>query len=252
MRHEIDRSVMVKLQRLRLALLATGVLVLLIAAALRTVQAEGYQSPQSIRTAILDFAARQDFGGSEQAEVEVGQIDPRLRLQSCAHPLEVFFNSQQRRQMARAFVGVRCSEPAPWKIYVPISLRVFGEVAVASRPLQRGQVLRSRDLRFVRRNLAELPGGYLTRPEEVVGMELSRPTPAGAVISPLALQQPDLIHRGEQVALIIDSSAISVRMRGKALADAALGERLRVKNTSSGRVVEGVVSAPGEVTVNHR
>jgi flagella basal body P-ring formation protein FlgA len=42
---------------------------------------------------------------------------------------------------------------------------------------------------------------------------------------------------------------MEVRMNGTALEDASVGETIKVKNSSSQRVVEGVVEAPGIVKV---
>lgn len=208
------------------------------------------QSPQSIREAIVEFAEAQDFGGHETAKVVVGQIDPRLRLKRCERALQVFFNSQQKRASSRAFVGVRCELPAPWTIYVPINLEIYAEVAMTRHPLRRGHRLNASDLLMSRRNLAALPSGYFTDPAALIGMETSRQLAAQTVFSPYSVKQPKVVQRGEQVALVIESGSISVRMRGKALDSAALGERVRVKNNSSGRVVEGHVSAPGVVKVS--
>jgi len=210
------------------------------------------QNVEAVREAIRAFAREHDFGTSEQAHVVVGHIDPRLRLRQCETPLQVSFNSQQRRSSARAFVAVRCAAPAPWSIYVPIDLQLFGEVAVSRRPLPRGAVLDSADLQLVRRNLANLPGGYFTDLDELVGMQLRRPLANNAVLSPNGVVPPKVVRRGERVALLIDTGAISVRMRGTALADAARGQRVAVRNASSGRVVEGIAQGPGVVTLNPR
>ncbi len=210
------------------------------------------QNVEAVREAIREFAREHDFGTAEQARVVVGHIDPRLRLRQCETPLQVAFNSQQQRNSARAFVAVRCAAPAPWTIYVPIDLQLFGEVAISRRPLPRGAVLSAADLQLARRNLANLPGGYFTDPSELVGMQLRRPLAGNSVLSPNSVVPPKVVRRGERVALILDTGAVSVRMRGTALADAARGERVAARNASSGRVVEGTASAPGVIKLNPR
>lgn len=209
------------------------------------------QDVAEIRQAILDFAQQQDFGTAERAKVSVGQIDPRLRLQRCDTPLHVAFNGQQRRISSRAFVAVRCDIPTPWTIYVPISLEVFGEVAISRHPLRRGSILHASDIMLARRNLATLPGGYFSDIQTLVGMEVRRPLVGQAVISPHGVSAAKLVRRGERVSLVVDSGGITVRMAGTALADAARGERVSVRNTTSGRVVEGWVKSSGVVTLGH-
>ena len=50
--------------------------------------------------------------------------------------------------------------------------------------------------------------------------------------------------------MVAEVGKMEVKMNGMALSDASLGQRIRVKNSSSKRVVEGVVDAPGIVRVN--
>jgi flagella basal body P-ring formation protein FlgA len=71
----------------------------------------------------------------------------------------------------------------------------------------------------------------------------------GAVISPSALKSMKVVARGQVITLLAKAGTMEVRMSGKALASAALGQRVKVKNLSSKRVVEGVVESPGVVKV---
>jgi flagella basal body P-ring formation protein FlgA len=69
------------------------------------------------------------------------------------------------------------------------------------------------------------------------------------VITPAVLQPAVVVQRGQTVRLVIEQPGISIAAAGTALADAARGDRLRVRNTSSGKVVEGTVGADGIVRV---
>ena len=51
------------------------------------------------------------------------------------------------------------------------------------------------------------------------------------------------------MTLLAGTDGLEVRMRGKAMGNAAAGERLQVTNISSGRRVEGVVLADGSVRI---
>jgi flagella basal body P-ring formation protein FlgA len=77
---------------------------------------------------------------------------------------------------------------------------------------------------------------------------VKRTVPAGTVLAPAALVYPELIARGALVTLVSGSGAIRVKSEGVALAGARVKERVRVRS-ASGRIVEGVVEASGEVRV---
>lgn len=78
---------------------------------------------------------------------------------------------------------------------------------------------------------------------------MTRPLPAGAVLTPAAIASPRIIQRGDRVLLTADVGGISVRVGGQALMHGTLGDRVRVRNLSSQRVVEGLVLADGTIDI---
>jgi flagella basal body P-ring formation protein FlgA len=63
------------------------------------------------------------------------------------------------------------------------------------------------------------------------------------------LKQAKRVKRGNQVEIIAISQGLQVRMMGKALADGGLGDRIKVKNLNSGRVITGTVAGTGLIHV---
>jgi flagella basal body P-ring formation protein FlgA len=55
------------------------------------------------------------------------------------------------------------------------------------------------------------------------------------------------VKAGDQVQLVSRLDGIEVRASGIALGSGDSGSRLRVRNGSSGKVVDAMVTAPGEV-----
>jgi flagella basal body P-ring formation protein FlgA len=91
--------------------------------------------------------------------------------------------------------------------------------------------------------------GILYDPEQIVGMELTRQLNAGSPIKANYLRPPKVVKRGQQVVLVAGSGGLNVRMKGKANGDAAVGERVRVTNTSSGQQLEGIVNQDGSISI---
>lgn len=194
------------------------------------------------------------YGLSEaQAEYDNPQIameplDSRLRLEECASELEAFSNTHSRG-LGNQTVGVKCHDPVAWTVYVPIKVKVFQSVVVASRPLAAKHIIRKGDLRIKQQDITAIRQGYIHETAHAVGQQLKYSVAQGTVISPKSLVTQKLVHRGEQIVLVAIAGAMEVRMSGIALSDATQGQRVRVKNISSERVVEGVVDAPGIVKV---
>ncbi|MBK1691551.1 flagellar basal body P-ring formation chaperone FlgA [Ectothiorhodospira mobilis] len=203
---------------------------------------------QAAARAYLQEVAQDHHGAGVQVRVVPGRLDPRLRLRACGEPLQASL-PPGARLMGNTTVGVRCGGPAPWRLFVPMEVRVSGEVLVSRRPLPRDTVLSRDDVRLERRDLDGLHSGYLVDPQRVQGMVLRRSLQAGTVLTPQLVEPRQLVHRGQKVTLMAQNPAISVRVRGEALGDGAYGERVRVRNLSSGRVVEGRVLSSGVVGV---
>ncbi|MBN1240171.1 MAG: flagellar basal body P-ring formation protein FlgA [Gammaproteobacteria bacterium] len=181
-----------------------------------------------------------------RVEVAAARLDPRLRLAECAVEPETF-DAPGQRPGAHLSIGVRCPAAPAWSLYVPVTVDVTVDVVVLGSAVGRGETLRAADLRREPRNVSRLAGGYLTRLEDAEGMVLRHTVPAGSVLAARFIERPTLVERGQRVRLITRSGNISVRSDGEALANAAEGDRVRVRNLSSRTVVEGVVGADGAV-----
>jgi flagella basal body P-ring formation protein FlgA len=180
--------------------------------------------------------------------VEAGFLDPRLKLASCSVPLEAFLNRGARIRHATT-VGVRCSGGQRWKVYVPVSIVTTAVVAVAARHLPPGSAIAADSIRFERRDVTRNRKGFYTALAAVEGFRVTRPLMAGQVLAPDALAADNVIRRGQTVTLTVANAALRINMSGKALADGAIGQRIKVENSSSGRVVEGVVRSREHVEI---
>jgi flagella basal body P-ring formation protein FlgA len=206
------------------------------------------QSLASISEQVENFLLTPYKEQEQAVEVQVGSLDPRLRLAPCGTELEVF-QPTGARPLGNTSVGVRCPAPRPWTIYLSATVRVFDQVQVASRPLPRGTILSAADLRSERQDLTTLSGGYETSSARVVGKQLQRPLRAGEVIPSRALSSALVIKRGEQVSILARQGGMEVASSGIALHNAAMGERLQVRNRSSQKLIEGTVIAAHKIEI---
>lgn len=206
------------------------------------------QSIESISEAVREALSQQIVEDHDAYQFTIEHIDPRLRLAICQQPLEVFQQSGNLNG-GRVTVGVRCPEPA-WLIYVPVSVQFSQSVVVLTRPVQRGDFMTPDLLMLQTRDVARLPKAYLTDLTQALGKQAQRALAAGSVLNRHDLSEPLLVKRGQHVIIEAVSPAFSIRMNGQALADGALGQRIRVKNTSSGRVIEARVVQANVVNVD--
>ncbi len=211
------------------------------------VNAEALQSLAAIESAVKDFVGEslRDAGDSE---FTLGRLDPRLRLAACANALKMRF-SHEAHTGGRNAVEVRCEGDRPWSIYVTVDVARFAEVVVSTRGLLRGAVIGSDDVVLARRRISSARLDYLSDAATAVGRVATRAIGPDQILGAANVMLPRLVKRGDEVTIASVGSAISVRVRGQALKDGGLGERVSVRNLNSKRVVEGVVNADGMVVV---
>ncbi len=216
--------------RLSLRLLAPALLLCAAAAG----ASGGFQPVQSIRDAAL--AALSDPRGAEAS------LDPALRMPRCAEAL-------QARQTGAGTVEVGC--PSGWRLFVPVRMDRSQEVLVLVRGVAAGEPITADMFTVERRDAGRIAGAPVADPAGAVGRVARRVLSAGSVLTAGDLVAPRLVRRGDNIALVARNNGVEVRMAGRALGDAGERERVSVENLSSRRVVQGVVTAQGDVVVGY-
>jgi flagella basal body P-ring formation protein FlgA len=181
-----------------------------------------------------------------RVQAKASALDPRLEIRACEVPLSASV-ANETRPMPRMTVQVRCAQADGWNVRVSVQLSVFRQVLVASRPLIRGDGLVAADVRAEERDITRLGYGYIETFDQLSGRALARPLSAGSVLTPAALGGRRMVRAGDHVELIALLDGIEVRAAGIALGSGDSGARLRVRNGSSGRVVDAEVRGPGQV-----
>ena len=210
-------------------------------------QADSIQSLAAIESAVKGFVA-QSVGEAGDSEFILGRLDPRLRLAACDAALKMRFSREPRGGGPNA-VEVRCEGSRPWSLYVTVDVARFAQVVVASRGLLRGAVIMADDVVVARRRIDGTRMDYLSSATSAVGRVAARAIGPDQILGAANVTMPRLVKRGDEVTIASVGSTISVRVKGQALKDGALGDRVSVRNLNSKRVVEGVVNADGMVVV---
>lgn len=183
----------------------------------------------------LDAAQHQAPG--RRVVVQVGALDPRLRLTPCQRTQPYLAGSQRLWGPSR--VGVRCVQGASaWNVFVPVNVKVFGIASVAAAPLQAGTVLAASDLSQAEVDLAENVSNALGDPAQAVGRTLLRGIAAGQALRESHLRPRVWFAQGDEVRLVARGNGFHAVATGQALTPGIEGQPARAR-TGSGRVVVG-------------
>jgi len=206
------------------------------------------ESPSRIAKSTERFVRNKLVGHYDDAQINIRPVDKRLRLTRCQRNFEFFF--AQEKYLGNTSVGVRCPDNKPWTIYVPVSISAYDDIWVMKENLDRGSIISLDHIIKERRDLSRYPQGFLTNANEIIGMAAKRRLRSGLVLRSVLLEKPKIIKRGDTVTILAKSKGLEVRMTGKALMNGANGQRIRVRNILTRKIIHGVVTANGLIRVN--
>jgi flagella basal body P-ring formation protein FlgA len=138
----------------------------------------------------------------------------------------------------------------------PFSVPVMGRVAfkrhvpVLVRRLEGGTTIGANDIDWAYVPEDRVNMTVATEASQLIGHELRRDTDEGELIHTNDVMPPRLVTRGGLITMKIETALMLVTVQGKSLQDGAQGDVVRVLNTQSNRMLEGIVSGPGTVTIN--
>jgi len=204
-------------------------------------QAEG-----GIEVRVHEFLHRQVAGLPGEVSIELAPLDPNSQLPACA-ALEVFLPAGTRA-WGRFSVGVRCDSPVTWTAYLQARVAVVADYLVAARPLRAGQVLGPADLGARRGDLTALSDNLLTDPTQAVGHHTRIAVAAGSPLRGDMLRVPHAVRQGQNVTVLGVGAGFRVASEGRAMNNAAPGEKVRVR-LADGQVVTGTAQAGGTVAL---
>ena len=185
----------------------------------------------------------------DSTQVQIKSLDKRLQLHKCEIPLQGFW-PPGASQVGHSTVGIRCNDKKPWKIFVSVQIKQFEQVWVTTSAISRGTILSNKNVAVENREISFTHSEYFNQQHSPLGLMAKRPLRKGDIIQVLALEKPMAVKRGDRVVVVARLNGLEIRTAATALSSAAEGDRIRVRNLSSNKELEGILSKNSVVQVN--
>jgi flagellar basal body P-ring formation protein FlgA len=121
------------------------------------------------------------------------------------------------------------------------------DVLTWSRNIAAGEIVQPQDLIWGKAALS--PADAPSDPEALVGLAARRPLRAGAAAASRDVAAVQVIKAGEIVTLVFEDDGVSLALQAKAMTGGGVGETINAQNTSSKKIVQAVVTGPGQARV---
>ncbi|TYL47132.1 flagellar basal body P-ring formation chaperone FlgA [Marinomonas sp. IMCC 4694] len=163
---------------------------------------------------------------------------------------DIQVKNQRPDAIKRTNYEISCQTPA-WTSYIPVTQSITIEAIKTSTPITRGHVINRGNTTTVEVDISNLRGHIFTPKNTPYGLIASRNLRINTVITDNLIDQPTLVKKGDSVLITASSGSITVKMNGIALESGSKGQQIRVKNTSSERIIYAKVVTNSEVLVNY-
>lgn len=115
------------------------------------------------------------------------------------------------------------------------------EDLLAARNIRAGAVITASDI------VSPTDLTAMRRAVNIIGMEAVRTFYQGQPLDEKLLRKPTIVKRNAIVQMAFSQGAMTINAEGRALDQGGLGDRIRVMNLSSKRVVTATISGPDSV-----
>lgn len=171
-------------------------------------------------------------------------VAPNRPLPTCRQALRI--DAVDTRQPRRMRFAATCPGNDGWRHEFIVRSSISAKVLVAAVALTAGHELVAADLVLAQRDVTKAADA-LADPQAVLGMSSRRSIRAGEVLRESWLVPSILVQRGAAVSIVARSGAIEVSVAGEALDAGARDAVIRVRNTSTGKIIRARVLADATV-----
>ena len=206
------------------------------------------QDPAVLRQVAEQFLHAQSRGLPGHVSISVNNPDPRLDLAACAAPQA--FMPTGSRVWGKTTVGIRCTVPTPWTVYIQARITVVADYIVAAAPLAQGQIVSASDLATMQGDLTTLPTGIITDAAQAIGRTATLSLQAGTALRQDSLRSPLAVQQGQTVRLVSVGPGFQVSSEGQALTSAGEGQLVQAR-TQAGQMIRGIAKPGGVIEVSY-
>lgn len=198
-----------------------------------------FESHQDIKKQARSYVLSLLDNSNGTYEVNIKNIDQRLRLKKCSLPLDFQLNTDQIKP-GKNTLKISCLSNRPWRIFSSAQIKLFTEVVVTKHPLNKGHKIQKSDLALQHVNVTQLRSAYFSHKLQAINFIVKRRLNRGTVVSPKHLTKPILIKKGDTVNIVVKSNGFQIHMKGIALSNASKGALLKVKNSNSKKIIQAI------------
>lgn len=199
-------------------------------------------SPNQIREAVEKSILSQFSADKIQARIV--RLDVPEKIQVAVGKLEIRVNVSGVRNLFARFslpVEIRVDDKTVRRLAATLEIEAYAEVFIAAKDLSANSKIAETDVRLERRRLEKPITNYLRETGKLRGAMLIKNIAVGAEITTDSFVARVVIKSGDSVRIEAQSGNLKIIVSGEARSSGKIGDRIAVKNSQSGAILQAVV-----------
>lgn len=187
---------------------------------------------------------------NENVDARIVRIDLPVSFQIPVGEVELRAKSSAVRNLFAPFsipVEVRVDGNLVRTFAVTAEIEVFADVLVAVKDLAAGTQISETDVRVEKVRLERAASKYLRDTTVLHGVSAAREMRSGTALTVDAVAPVAVIKPGDPVRIEANTGALKIIVNGEARAAGRIGERIAVRNTQTGSILQAFVVDKGIV-----
>ncbi len=213
----------------------------------QNVETSEYQSIEKIHQLVENHVKQKIDQQLFEPEIQLRKLPHDLQLPNCQSALELIDNRIEKTA-GRMTIRVLCPQPK-WQVFVPVNVEGKKPLVVSAKAILKRAVITEEDVKQEYVSYKQIPTGSLVDINKAIGMRTKRAIGANQPIKVRDLQPPFWVFKNKEVNIITKIGDIEVKTKGIALKNGVVDEQVPVKNSSSEKIINGIVIAPNTVLV---
>lgn len=182
----------------------------------------------------------------KQPQVIISPLSVTAKKPNCEKPPHITYNGKQR--VGNVTLTISCAQPA-WRQYVSAKVTGLLPVLVAQQDLTAGQALDESWVKSDWQPNAQVTPNHLREISSIQQKTVRQFIAKGTALQQHHLKDTLLIQKNDLVKIVSADPRFRIEMSGMALEAGSLGQSIRVKNMSSGKIIKAYVESADTVSV---
>lgn len=214
------------------------------------------RSAQSVGEKMMREAVEKAVAEQLKAEgvnFKIVRLDLPAQIEIPSGEIEVKADLGNSRNLFAPFsisLEIQANKKTVRRVSAMTQIEAFADVLVASKDLTLGSKISAIDVTIENRRLEKPLASYLRNSENLRGVNLTKNISAGTVLTTDKIVSAAVIKTGDLVQIQAQSDNLKIIINGEARTNGKIGDRISVKNTQSGAILQAVVLDEKTVKVN--